>query len=88
MWRRLALLTIAATLAACSSSPSKRCQDVCQREAYCTEELRDPNLKIDADECTSVCTALERDNEGKKIVDQHIECAKAASDCRSLLACE
>lgn len=84
---RLALLAFLVTVAGCSSSPSEECKQVCRREAECADEMNDPNLKIDQDECTTVCTALQRDPEGRQIVDEHVACVAAAGSCEDVLAC-
>lgn len=83
---RLALLAVVVMLG-CSSSPSEECKQVCRREAECADEINDPNLKIDQDECTTVCTALQRDPEGRELVDRHVECVGAAGSCEAVLAC-
>lgn len=81
------LLLAFVAFAGCSSSPSEECKQVCRREAECADEMNDPNLKIDQDECTTVCTALQRDPEGRQLVDRHVECVAAADSCEGVLAC-
>lgn len=87
--RRLPLLAIL-LLFACSKARSERCKTVCQQETDCAEKNSDDpdSFPYDLDECVAACIGLERDTENKKLVDQHIECAKkAGSDCKALMDC-
>lgn len=51
-------------------------------------EDEDDRNKFDTNECVAACTALERDTQGKKLVQKHMTCARAAKDCTALLACQ
>jgi hypothetical protein len=78
---------ILAFLAACSSSRSPRCKDICQRESQCIRELRRLDVHFDEAECISACTVLDRDSEGQRIVGEHAQCIDSASDCAGVLQC-
>jgi hypothetical protein len=82
-WFALALVM----LAACSSSRSPRCKQICQRESQCIRELRQVDIHLDEAECISACTALDRDAEGHRIVDEHAQCIGRAADCSAVLQC-
>ena len=89
MLRYLALIAIL-PLAACSSSGSQRCKDVCEREAECaaaTINEGKEGIKFDKDECVAACVSLERDNEGHTAVETHASCVYKASDCNDVLEC-
>lgn len=78
-----------AWLAACPASQSSRCKELCHSMVKCIETLEATDVDIDETECTATCTALERDTEGKKLVDEHARCvASAGDDCEALLACQ
>jgi hypothetical protein len=84
------LLLVLLLAGACDAGGSKRCKAVCRRHAECADKrvaAGDESAKYDVDECIAACVNLERDNEGKKIVDRHIECAKNAASCDELAAC-
>jgi hypothetical protein len=77
-------------LAACDSGPASRCAQICELEARCADVNRPEGDKprFDTGECTSACKALERDDEGKKLVNKHADCVRQhASDCAAVLAC-
>lgn len=82
-----ALAALLAMLVACSSSPGSRCKEICQREARCIRELRPVDIHFDEAECVSACTVLDRDSEGRRIVDEHAECIQRAGTCEAMLAC-
>jgi hypothetical protein len=84
---RIALAMLLAALSACPASQSSRCKEVCQQQVQCIEDLGRTDIRIDQNECTSTCTALERDAEGKKRVDAHAACVTKASNCEDKLAC-
>ena len=94
MLNRIALLLLLAT--ACSSEgSSNECKDICRREASCVDQVSDDSKeddeeqnKFDQSECIAACDALSRDEVGKKLVEKHQECAKAAKDCAALLQCK
>jgi hypothetical protein len=81
----LILLMLAA---ACTEPRSKRCTDVCAREAACHDELeREENF--DEGECLDACVALERDSEARVLVEAHAECVAAAGDsCEAVVSCD
>ncbi len=87
-------LALAAALSGCATDrASKECKDVCRSEATCMEEAADTpegaDSKFDQSECVAACSALQRDEDGKKLVAQHVACAeKAKDDCAALLACQ
>jgi hypothetical protein len=83
----LASAMLLAALSACPASQSSRCMKICQEQVECIEKLGRTDIRIDQNECTSTCTALERDTEGKKRVDAHAACVDKASDCDAKLAC-
>jgi len=80
--------------AGCTNSPNSRCKQLCQRQIECIEQqdLKRQAIErpfIDEHECTSACTALDNDSEGKKLVDAHGSCVElAGEDCSAVLACE
>ncbi len=76
-----------AILAACSSSRSPRCKEICQRESQCIREIRRLDIQLDEAECISACTVLDRDSEGQRIVDEHAQCIESAGDCDAVLRC-
>jgi hypothetical protein len=76
-----------AILAACSSSRSPRCKEICQRESQCIREIRRLDIQLDEAECISACTVLDRDSAGQRIVDEHAQCIGSASDCDAVLRC-
>ncbi|WP_428262600.1 hypothetical protein [Haliangium sp.] len=82
-----ALVGLLALSSACSSSRSPRCKELCQREARCVREQRRLDMHFDEAECVAACTALDRDNEGRHIVDEHAACVDRASDCNAVLGC-
>lgn len=86
---RLVALIVLITLAACSEPRSEDCKSVCQRETDCAEQQSNlvENYPYDLDECVAACVALERDKEGKLLVERHVECAKKATDCDELMEC-
>lgn len=85
----LAIACLAAC--ACSKPQSERCRNVCQQESVCAAgaaEASNDEFKYDQDECVAACVALERDSDGKQLVEKHVECAKKAGhDCQALMAC-
>ena len=83
----LASAVLLAILSACPASQSSRCKDICTELVTCIETRGRTDVAIDENECTSTCTALERDSEGKKRVDAHAECVRKASTCEAKLAC-
>lgn len=83
----VALAVLLAALAACSSTRSPRCKEICQREARCIRELRSTDIPLDEAECISACTVLDRDSEGRRIVDEHAQCIQRAGTCEAMLAC-
>jgi hypothetical protein len=92
---RVALVGILVSLAAaCGSESDTRCKTVCEVEARCVEESPDGDQpKFDPGECTAACRALDRDKEGKTLVDDHVQCVNDSMvagrpDCAKVLACE
>lgn len=74
---------------ACTTPQNSRCKELCQRQIECTELEEQKKALIDEHECTSACSALDRDSEGKKLVDSYAACIEAAGkDCRAVLACK
>jgi len=84
---------------ACSASRDTRCADICKQEAQCVDERADERadeadideeeLQFDRNECTAACTALQREERGKAIVEAHIKCVKeAGNSCQAVLACK
>lgn len=75
---------------ACGSSGSKRCEQICRREADCAERVYDDDddeRKVDRAECVDLCTELDRSSEGAAIVTAHEKCVMNAPDCPAVLAC-
>jgi hypothetical protein len=80
-----------------SERASNECKDVCRKQAQCVDQQREAagdgeagsdQNKFDQSECVAACTALLRDEQGKKIVEQHVACIdRAGADCTALLAC-
>jgi hypothetical protein len=98
MFRIVALvLAVAVAVAACSAPRSARCKKVCEVYDDCTESTEigavardelDRAVKFDETECVAACAALDRDAEGRLLVDQHIACVeRAGTDCKQVLAC-
>ena len=95
--RLVALLFLLAAAAACSSEgTSSECKQVCRQEASCVDKVNDESAeeeeeqnRFDQSECVAACDALSRDEVGKKLVENHMECAKnAKGDCDALLQCK
>ena len=83
--RRLALLLL---LVACTEPRSKRCTEVCAREAECHDRM-ETHENFDEGECLDACTALERDSEAEKLVERHAECVKqAGAACEAVVNCK
>jgi hypothetical protein len=74
-------------LAACPSSRSPRCKQICQRESQCIREQRRLDIHFDEAECIAACTVLDRDGEGRRIVDEHAGCIERAGACEAVLEC-
>lgn len=85
-------------LVGCASErASTECKEVCRKQAQCVDQKREAasdgeagsdQNKFDQSECIAACTALLRDEQGKKLVEQHVGCVdRAANDCAALLAC-
>jgi hypothetical protein len=72
---------------ACSGKRSERCEEVCQREADCAEELDDDEYVVSRGECVRECNDLERQPDGPELVTQHVRCVDAAKSCRAVLQC-
>jgi hypothetical protein len=81
--RLLVLLTLLG--AACSRPPRSRCDRVCAREARCAAELHLPDLDVVA--CVDTCNDLERDPEGRRLVNEHVLCVDNAPTCTVLIDC-
>lgn len=76
-------------LGACATSKSSRCKQLCQRQIECIETLARKDIRIDENECTTVCGDLERASEGKERVDQLAACLETAGDdCQAVLECQ
>ena len=88
------LLVLILLVTACATErASEQCKEVCKREAQCVEQMNEekkdgPEQKFDQSECIAACAALERDAEGKKLVEKHVACAASAADCTALLSCQ
>jgi hypothetical protein len=95
--RLAAALFALGSLVACGSEQTSRCNEVCDREARCVDELNEqtrkaessapPAPKLDSGECAAACKALDRDPEGKDLVAKHVECVRKASTCAAVVAC-
>ena len=89
--RGLRCAALAAALvvgAGCAAQRSERCQQICSRQGECAESDEAKGQNFDQSECVSACAALERDTEGKPIVERHEECMRKAQTCDEVLACE
>ena len=74
--------------AGCSASKSPRCKAMCEREAQCVAEREQPEARFDEGECVVSCSALERDDEGRELVDRHEACLEEATSCADVFACD
>jgi hypothetical protein len=93
-----ALAVVVALAAACAAAGTPTCDEICDREARCTDERNasarrlEPNaqrLRFDSGECAAACKALERDPEGARLVARHVGCVRdAGADCPAVLACD
>lgn len=81
-----AIFLAAFLLAGCTEPRSKRCQDVCAREAECRDQVRATD-NFDEGECLDACAALERDVEAESEVARHAECVRSAPTCAAVVAC-
>jgi hypothetical protein len=81
---RIAVLIL--LLGACTEPRSKRCQQVCAKEAECHDKVESPD-NFDEGECLDACAALERDVEAEPSVAHHAECVKIAQTCEAVIAC-
>lgn len=80
------LAAVVACLAGCTEPRSKRCSDVCAREAACREETEAED-NFDEGECVDACAALERDTHTEGHVAAHADCVRTAADCAAVIAC-
>jgi hypothetical protein len=88
---RRALILVGLLAAACGSGPASRCEAICDQEARCADDVSEkgaPRAKFDAGECSVACKALDRDAEGRALVDKHILCVEHAATCAAKLACD
>lgn len=84
----LGLLLACTSWLGCPAEQSERCRELCQDLATCVDSQGTTDLVIDEHECTSTCTALERDPEGKKQVDEYAQCMAKADGCSERIACD
>ena len=82
-----ALLLAAPLLLGCPAGESARCRELCQQVVTCVEWSGNNDLVIDETECTTTCTALERDPQGRKKIDDYADCVNRAGDCDDQLKC-
>ncbi len=75
------------TQAGCAEKLSKRCEEVCQREADCADQLDDDEVTVNKGECVRECNKLEREPGGPALVTEHIQCVNGTNDCRAVLEC-
>ena len=85
--RAVAVIVAVLLCAACPASQSQRCKKLCQQQIACIESLDKSDIRIDENECTSACSALERDSEGLERVNQHERCINQATSCEQRLVC-
>ncbi len=86
-WAFIAVAVVTVAVAAgCTEPRSKRCSSVCAREAACRDEIASEDT-FDEGECVDACAALERDSHTEKQVAAHVECVRAADDCKAVVAC-
>ena len=85
---RIAVLILVVSVggAACTEPRSKRCQQVCAKEAECHDKVEAAD-NFDEGECLDACAALERDVEAEPSVAHHAECVKIAQTCEAVIAC-
>jgi hypothetical protein len=81
-----AALACLVLLAGCTEPRSKRCQDVCAREAECRDSVESSD-NFDEGECLDVCSALERDARAEEGVARHADCVRNADSCEQVIAC-
>ena len=89
----LLALALAPALSGCAADrASADCKNVCRREAQCVEEAADDkpggDVRFDQSECVAACSALQRDEDGKKLVAEHVACVGKAKTCDEVLACQ
>ena len=46
------------------------------------------DIKFDQSECVAACSALQRDEDGKKLVADHVACVEKADSCDAVLTCQ
>lgn len=86
-WLAAALVVAAvAATGACTEPRSKRCSDVCGREATCREKIETGD-NFDEGECVDACAALERDSHTEPQVVEHLDCVRAADSCQQVIDC-
>lgn len=85
VWAAVALVGLVG-LAGCPAEQSERCRQLCKDLVSCVEESN-TRLVIDGNECTTTCTSLERDPEGKALVDQYAACVRSRQGCEEQLTC-
>jgi hypothetical protein len=88
---------VAALASGCTSERSSpECKEVCRKQARCVDKKseaaaaagQNDQNRFDQTECIASCTSLQRDREGKRLVEQVRACvAGAGEDCDALLAC-
>jgi hypothetical protein len=84
---------LAASLNGCAADrASADCKNVCRREAQCVEEAADEkpaaDARFDQSECVAACSALQRDEDGKKLVADHVACVNRSSECDAVMKCQ
>jgi len=80
------LVALVALCAACTEPRSKRCQDVCAREAECHDSIETTD-NFDEGECLDACATLERDVKATEQVEHHAACVAEAEVCEQVVAC-
>jgi hypothetical protein len=83
---RAVFLSLCVLASSCTAEMSRRCKDVCARQAEC-EERSNPDNGFDEGECVAACAALERDRETVGQVERHVECVTQAHTCSDVVAC-
>ena len=76
-------LLFAAAMTGCTEPRNEACRKICEQEASCYDSV--DNYRFDQDECTTACSALMRDNQGKQYVQRHIDCVNDNSSCDDIL---
>jgi hypothetical protein len=83
----LAVLLFVVAASGCTQPHSKRCKEVCQREAECVDSTKSAT-PFEEKECVAACAVLEGDRDNLAKVERHASCVAAQPSCAAVLECK